>query len=122
MAKQTKTRYVDLNVKHGDFVSRFISRTTDKNKETKFDFSDLELLRQLLTKEKAKILYTLKNQNVTSIYQLSKLLKRDFKSVWKDLKLLERFGFIEFQRVRKGRRISMIPSLSTETIQIIINI
>jgi len=113
---KTKTRYVDLNVNEGNFVSRFISGKKEH------DFSDVSMLRKILSNQKARILSELKNQNPSSIYELAKKLNRDFKSVRNDLKLLERFGFIEFQSNSKGKRTSLRPVLSAEQLQIMINI
>lgn len=114
--KKIKTRYIDINVKAGGFVSHIIGSGE------KYNFSDIALLRRVLSNEKAKILYVLKHQKITSIYHLSKILERDFKSVYQDLKLLERFGFIEFYSEKKGKRISHIPYLTIDSMQFIINI
>lgn len=114
--KRTKIRYVDVNVKEGGFVSKFIGS------KKKHDFSDVALLRKLLSNEKSRILYLLKYKQPKSIYQLAKLLGRDFRSVHEDLKILERFGFIEFHSEKKGKRQSLMPVLTIDSLQIEINI
>ena len=114
--KRIKTRYVDVNVKKGGFVSRLMSN------DNAFDFSDIQLLRSLLSNEKAKILYVLKHKKPKSIYELAKILNRDLKSVRVDTKLLERFGFIDFHLEKKGKRESLRPVLSTDQLQILIDI
>ena len=114
--KKTKTRYVDINVGRGNFVLKLIG--TKKS----HDFSDIKLLRNLLSNEKARILYTLKFNNPTSIYSLAKLLGRDFKSVREDIKILERFGFIEFHTEKSGKRESLRPVLAIDRLEIIIDI
>ncbi len=115
-SKKSKIRYVDINVNKGNFVSKLIGE------KKVHDFSDIKLVRSLLANEKARILYTLKSKNPESIYQLAKLLGRDFKSVRLDTKLLERFGFIEFVSMKKGKRESLKPILSTEKLELVINI
>ena len=115
--KRTKTRYVDINVKRGSFVSRLM--ISDKKA---YDLSDISLLRKILSNEKAKILYVLNTKKPKSIYALAKDLGRDFKSVREDLKLLERFGFIEFHSARVGKRKSLVPVLTVDRIEIIIDI
>ena len=115
--KKTKTRYVALNVKEENFVSKLIGSGVRAH-----NFSDISLLRELLSNEKARILYILKHKKPSSIYKLAKLLKRDFKSVYNDLKLLERFGFIEFHASKTGKRESLTPVLTIDEMQIIINI
>jgi len=116
MAQKSKTRYVDINVREGGFVSRFIGSGSKQN------FSDVALLRKLLSNEKSRIIYTIKNKHPKSIYELAKILQRDFKSVYEDLQILERFGFIEFHSNKKGKRESLQPVLTVENLQIIINI
>lgn len=118
MAQKTRTkiRYVDINVNKEGFVSRL---TREKKLH---DFSDVKLLRKLLSNEKSRILYTLKKKKPRSIYALAKLLGRDFKSVREDVKLLERFGFIEFHAEKTGKRESLRPVLVIEKLQIIVDI
>jgi len=114
--KRTRTRYIEINVNKSGFVSKLIG---DKKSH---DFSDIKLLRNLLSNEKARILYTLKFQKPKSIYALSKLLKRDFKSVREDTRILERFGFIEFYSEKTGKRKALRPALTIEKLQMIIDI
>jgi predicted transcriptional regulator len=111
-----KTRYLDINVDERGFVSKFLS------KEKEHDFSDIELLRKILSNEKARILYVLKKKNVPSIYALAKALGREFKSVYEDLKILERFGFVEFHSEKKGKRQSLRPVLIVDELQIVVKI
>jgi predicted transcriptional regulator len=118
MAQKTRTkiRYVDINVGKENFVSKLIGE-----KKT-HDFSDVKLLRNLLSNEKSRILYALKTKNPRSIYALAKLLGRDFKSVREDIRVLERFGFIEFHSEKTGKRESLMPVLTIDKLQIIIDI
>ena len=114
--KRTKVRYVEVNVKNGNFVSKLIGE------EKSHDFSDIKLLRNLLSNEKSRILYTLKSKDPRSIYELAKILGRDFKSVREDIKILERFGFIEFHAEKTGNRESLKPILVIDSLQIQIEI
>lgn len=119
LSNKEKTRYFDLKLEEKGLVSKFIS--TKKLAKEK-DFSDLELLRQLLTKEKIKLLYMIKTEKFNSIYDLAKKSKRDFKAVWKDLKLLERFGLIEFHSEKKNGRTCFIPFVIANKLNLIIEI
>jgi predicted transcriptional regulator len=114
--KRTKIRYVEVNANKGGFVSKFIGE------EKSHDFSDIKLLRNLLSNEKSRILHILKEQKPKSIYALAKILGRDFKSVREDTGLLERFGFIEFIAERNGKRDSLRPVLVVDRLQIIVDI
>jgi predicted transcriptional regulator len=116
MAKRTKIRYVEINSHQETFVSKLIGG------EKSHDFSDIKLLRSLLSNEKARILHILKTQSPKSIYALSKTLNRDHKSVYQDIKILERFGLIEFHSEKTGKRYSLRPVLTVDKLEIIINI
>jgi predicted transcriptional regulator len=107
MTARIKTRYFKLNANEKSFVSKMLNESHKNPNE------DLELLRNLLTKEKAKILHAIKTKNPDSIYELSSILNRDQKSVRRDLKVLERFGFIDFEKIKKKDRISHKPFLIT---------
>lgn len=113
---KTKTLYVDINVNKDNFVSRLIGS------KKAHDFSDVKLLRNLLSNEKSRILYILRHEQPSSIYALAKMLGRDFKSVREDVKTLERFGFIEFHAEKVGKRESLKPILIANKLQIIINV
>jgi len=114
MAIRSKTRYLSLTVDQDNFIWKFIG----KGEET-YNSEDVLLLRNLLSKERARILFILKTKKPTSLYQLAKLLGRDFKAVTKDIKLLEKFGFIEFYRSKHGKRISKTPILAIDQLNIV---
>lgn len=115
MAKKSRTRTVNINISQGAFASvfkRFVGEKED------YEFSGLKDLRQLLSNEKAKILYTVKHQKPESIYKLAKILKRDFKSVQQDVRLLSKFGFISLEPEKSGKRERLKPLLSVNSLQI----
>jgi predicted transcriptional regulator len=116
ISKKTKVRYVEINANKGGFVSKLIGSSNNH------DFSDVKILRSLLSNEKSRILYILKYKEPKSIYSLAKMLKRDFKSVREDVMMLERFGFIDFVSEKTGKRESFRPMLAANNIQIVINI
>lgn len=119
MAKITKTRDITIVDEKGTF-STFFKKMTGENES--YDFEGIHLLRQLLSNEKAKILYTLKTKKPTSIYNLAKILKRNFKSVNDDIKLLEKFGFIDLISEQTGKRERLKPVLVVDSIQINIQV
>ena len=115
---KTKTREITILQSKGAFS---IFKKSGSSKSD-FDFEGLSVLRQLLSNEKARILHTIKTQNPSSIYDLAKKLGRNFKSVRDDVKLLERFGFIEMAREKTKNRIRHKPELVVDTITINVNI
>ena len=117
MAK-VKIREITITQSKGAF-SIFKKAGTSKKD---YDFEGLSALRQLLSNEKARLLHTIKSQSPSSIYNLAKKLGRSFKSVSDDLKLLERFGFIELIEEKTKKRIRHKPVVVVDTITIHIKV
>jgi len=115
MAKITKTMDIDIVDKSGTFTT-FFKRITGEHSD--YDFEGLSALRHLLSNEKARILNLIKIKKPNSIYQLAKMLKRDFKSVNEDIKLLEKFGFIDLIAQKTGKRERLKPIVIIDSIRI----
>jgi len=113
MAK-IKTREITIAESKGAF-SLF---TKPKTSKQDYDFEGILALRQLLSNEKARVLHAIKHSKPKSIYDLAKKLGRNFKSVNDDLKLLERFGFIDFIEEKTKNRICHRPEIVVDTITI----
>jgi|SRR3989344_2080751 len=116
---QTKTRTITINDESGTFYTLF---KRFKGEKESFDFSGIAALRKLLSNERARILYVIKANKPDSIYGLAKILGRDFKSVREDVKLLEKFGFLDLIAEKKGNRERLKPEIVVDTINIIIKI
>lgn len=117
MAENTKTRTISLSEKEGTFSTLF-----HRFKSTKKQESEIASLRHLLSNEKARLLHICKTKQPASIYELAKLLGRDFKAVRQDIKLLEKFGFIELVSSHKQGRERLAPIVDVDEIVITINI
>ncbi len=114
MAKQTKEISISITEKEGTFTSIFNKmRGESKN-------SEVSTLRHLLSNEKARLLHIAKTKQPESIYKLAKLLGRDFKSVRHDIRILEKFGFIELISSHKNNRELLRPVVDAD--QVIIKI
>ena len=98
---KTKVREITIIESKGAFS---LFKKTPPLKED-YDFSGVLALRQLLSNEKARILSVIKYKKPNSIYELAKMLGRSFKSVNDDIKLLERFGFIELVEEKTKNRL-----------------
>jgi len=116
MAKQTKNRTITLSEREGTFSSIF-----HKIKGAKKN-SEISNLRQLLSNEKARLLHICKTKQPESIYQLAKLLGRDFKAVRYDIKILEEFGFVELISSHKQGRERLRPVVDADQVVITINL
>ncbi len=118
MAKK-KIREISITQSKGAF-SIFWGSSGISKKD--YNFEGLSALRQLLSNEKARILNAIKTQNPSSIYDLAKKLGRSFKTVSDDVKLLERFGFIELVEEKTKNRIRHKPEIVVDTITIHLNV
>ena len=118
MAVKTKTREITIIESHGAFS---IFRKQKITKES-YDFSGISALRQLLSNEKARILHVIKVEKPGSIYELAKKLGRGFKSVNDDIKLLERFGFVELIEEKTKNRIRHRPEVIVDNVVINIRV
>jgi len=111
---KTKIREITLIESKGGFS---LFKKTDTSKEN-YDFSGVSALRQVLSNEKARILNTIKTQKPKSIYELAKKLGRSFKSVNDDIRLLERFGFIDLIKEKTKNRVRLRPEIVVDTVTI----
>ena len=119
MAQKTKTREITIVDKGGAFNTIFKRFSGEKQE---YDFEGLASLRRILNNEKARLLHVIKNKKPSSIYGLAKILKRDFKSVSDDIKLLQRFGFIELIAEKTGKRERLKPIVVIDSMYIQINL
>ena len=118
MAKKTiKIRTITLSEKEGTFSTIF-----HRFKGNKKQASEIANLRSLLSNEKARLLHIIKTKQPASIYELTKLLGRDFKAVRQDIRLLEKFGFIELISSHKHGRELLRPVVDVDKLIININL
>jgi predicted transcriptional regulator len=121
MANQkTKTKVREITIKESKGTFSIFKKANASKKS--YDFSGILALRQLLSNEKARILHAIKQENPTSIYDLAKKLDRGFKSVSDDVKLLERFGFIELIEEKTKNRKRHVPKIIVDTVTIHIKV
>ena len=116
MAKNIKERTITIAEKEGTFSTIF-----HKIKGSKKE-SGISSLRQLLSNEKARLLHICKTKQPESIYELAKILSRDFKAVRHDIRILEQFGFIELISSIKHGRERLRPVVDADQVIIKINL
>lgn len=112
--KREGIKYISLEHKRGTFRALFSMFSSESL------FGEVAQVRALLSNERAKILHIIKKNNPSSIYELAKILGRDFQSVRKDITLLQHFGIVKLQKQGKSR-ISLKPTLNLDSLQININ-
>lgn len=112
---KTKTRSINLGLSKGVFGVGF---RKFKGEKKEYDFEGIAALRQLFSNERARMLSVIKYKKPESLYSLAKILNRDFKSVSQDIKLLERFGFIDLIATTKGKKTRIKPVIVVDSVNI----
>ena len=78
-------------------------------------------MRKVLTEKRLELLHIIKEQQPDSVYELSKIVKRDLKNINSDLDLLRDIGLVSMSRARKGRE-RIIPRVNYDKIQLEIGV
>ncbi len=75
-----------------------LKRPSKKYKDvTIISFPDFETLGRVITGARLELLNNVRRMKPRSIQELSRFVKRDFKNVYQDVKLLAEFGLIELK-------------------------
>lgn len=72
-------------------------------KEDEVIFTGIESVAKVFSKTRMEILRAIILQKPNSIYELAKMLDRDFKNVHSDVKLLSDIGLIDLQEAKDAR-------------------
>jgi len=115
---KTKVREILIKESKGTF-SIFSKQKISKED---YNFEGISALRKLFSNEKARILDVVKYKDPKSMYDLAKILERPFKAVFDDIKLLQRFGFVDLLKEKTKKRIRFRPVISADHLIIDIKI
>lgn len=66
-------------------------------------FENLEAMRRILTENRLRILKVIKKEHPSSVYELAKILKRDFKNTYNDVRILAELGLVDLKKTKEGR-------------------
>ena len=95
----------------GKAMDRAFSEMAKPNKKYKnitiISFPDFETLGRVITGARLELLASIRKTKPKSIQELARFVKRDFKNVYHDVKLLVEFGLIELKE--SGHRRSAEP-------------
>ncbi len=67
-------------------------------------FTSLEAARKVLTPKRLQLLRAIRQGRPNSVYQLARLIGRDFKNVHADVHALAAYGLVSLKKARAGRR------------------
>ena len=84
-----------------------IERGEEVKREKAIYFESIEGFRKALTPKRLELLHLIREKQPGSIQELTRLSKRNIKSVATDITLLEELGLIDMKRKKEGRRESI---------------
>lgn len=87
----------------GEWKNALKGNSKSIQKSGEIVFTGIESVAKVFSKTRLKILQIIIAKSPKSIYELSKLVDRDFKNVHSDVKFLEEVGLIELQEVGDAR-------------------
>jgi predicted transcriptional regulator len=79
-------------------------------------FTSLEAARKVLTPKRLQLLRMIRQDRPDSVYQLARLVRRDFKNVHADLQALAVYGLVSLERTQTGRR-TTVPRVPFSAIE-----
>jgi predicted transcriptional regulator len=88
-------------------TSRLIRRKT----RDEVGFTSIEAARNFLTRERLSLMRTIRTRHPSSLYELAKMVKRDFKNVQEDIAILERHGLVRVSKEPRGKRRVKVPAV-----------
>ena len=105
-----RVKNIKISIKSDKELFEEVKKITEKlesgekvKKHEGISFDNLETMRKILTDARIKILKTIKKDNPGSIYELAKMLHRDTKNTFDDVKFLSEMGLIELRKTKNGR-------------------
>ena len=79
-------------------------------------FASIEAERNFLTRARLALMRTIRTRHPGSLYELAKMVKRDFKNVQEDIGILERHGPVRMSKEPRGKRKVKVPQVLFEEI------
>jgi predicted transcriptional regulator len=102
-----------------EFVKTFDAVQSSRRHLKKSDevgFTSIEAARNFLTRERLALMRTIRTRHPGSLYELAKMVKRDFKNVQEDIRILERHGLVRISKEPRGKRKVKVPQVLFEEI------
>ena len=104
-----KTREVTIKVESlhdglRDFAETYkkVQRCEKAEPEEILSVETVDVMREMLTNERLRILKTIREKEPHTIYALAKLVARPYSNVFSDVKKLAEMGLIDLGKTKKG--------------------
>jgi len=87
-----------------------------QKKSDEVGFTSIEAARNFLTRERLALMRMIRTRHPGSLYELAKMVERDFKNVQEDIRILERHGLVRISKEPRGKRKVKVPQVLFEEI------
>jgi predicted transcriptional regulator len=91
-------------------------RKIPKGPREEIGFTSIEAARNFLTRERLALLRAIRTHHPGSLYELARIVKRDFKNVQQDITILERHGLVRVSKESRGKRKVKVPHVPFQEI------
>ena len=91
-------------------------RKIPKQSRNEVGFTSIEAVRNFLTRERLALMRTIRVRQPGSLYELAKMVNRDFKNIQQDVGILERHGLVKISKEPRGKRKVKVPQVLFEEI------
>src|SRR5260370_16688936 len=71
-----------------------VGRRISKKSRDEVGFTSIEAARNFLTRERLALMHAVRTRHPGSLYELAKMVNRDFKNVREDIAIFERHGLV----------------------------
>jgi predicted transcriptional regulator len=109
-----------LNDVMDDFARTFeavrTSRRIPKGSREEVGFTSIEAARNFLTRERLALLRAIRIRRPSSLYELAKMVDRDFKNVQEDIRILQHHGLVRIAKEPRGKRKVKVPHVPFDEI------
>src|SRR3989344_3406653 len=102
---QIEVKPFEESIEEAAKVFRDISEGKQVKKVRRIVFEDLETLRSVLTKERMKLMHSIRVKHPESIYELAKMTDRKWRAVANDIEILSNVGLVKLVRKEKPKEI-----------------
>ena len=101
-----------------DFAKTFDAVRTGRRVQSRDEvgFTSIEAARNFLTRERLALMRTIRTRHPGSLYELARMVNRDFKNVQEDIGILERHGLVRISKEPRGKRKVKVPQVLFEEI------
>jgi predicted transcriptional regulator len=103
-----------------DFARTFeavrTGRRIPKGSREEVGFTSIEAARNFLTRERLALLRAIRIRRPSSLYELAKMVDRDFKNVQEDIRILQRHGLVRIAKEPRGKRKVKVPQVPFDEI------